>query len=194
MTTNTETLDSAIRKTTALIAGVRPDQRELPTPCPEMNVGQLVDHLVGWLRMFAARATETPYAEDPRAFRAGADPAGQFAEAGQRAVAGFRARSDDSTMHFGPEMSGAGLPAPVALGMMIGEYLGHGWDLAVATGQVVPFTDAEAEVGREVLGQMLLPEYRGPGKSFGYEVAVPDDATPMDRFLGFIGRQPRVPA
>jgi len=190
MTSHTDTLESVIGKTAGLIASVRPDQRDLPTPCADMNVGQLVDHLVGWLRMFAARASETPYDEDPRAYNSAGDPAGEFTSAGKLAVDGFHERTDDTTMQFGPEMGGAGLPAPVALGMMIGEYLGHGWDLAVATGQQVPFTDAEAEIGLATLGQMLVPEYRGPGKSFGYEVEVPDGASAMDKFVGFIGRDP----
>ena len=36
----------------------------------------------------------------------------------------------------------------------------------------------------------LAPEYRGPDKSFGYEVPVPDDASAVDRLIGFLGRDP----
>jgi len=37
---------------------------------------------------------------------------------------------------------------------------------------------------------MLKPEYRGPGKTFGYEVEVSDDAGPVDRLVAFLGRDP----
>jgi hypothetical protein len=37
---------------------------------------------------------------------------------------------------------------------------------------------------------MLKPEYRGAGKSFGDVVAVADDAAPLDQLIGFLGRDP----
>jgi hypothetical protein len=39
-------------------------------------------------------------------------------------------------------------------------------------------------------GAMLLPEYRGPDKPFAHEVAVGDDAGPVERLIGFLGRDP----
>ncbi len=189
-TTHIETLESVLDKTTDLIAGMRPDQRDAPSPCSGMNAAELVDHIIGWLRLFGARASETAYDGDPRTYRAGDDPTAEVEAAVKQTVGGFRARTDDSTMTFGPEMGGAGVPAAMALGLMVGEYLGHGWDLAKATGQPVPFTEAEAAVGLEALHQQLSPDFRGPGKNFGYEVEVPATASAMDRLVGFIGREP----
>ena len=38
--------------------------------------------------------------------------------------------------------------------------------------------------------QMLRPEFRGPDKSFGSEIAVPADAPSYDRLAGWFGRDP----
>jgi hypothetical protein len=38
--------------------------------------------------------------------------------------------------------------------------------------------------------QNLRPEFRGPDKAFGVEVAVSDDAPAYDRLVGFFGREP----
>ncbi len=40
---------------------------------------------------------------------------------------------------------------------------------------------------RAVLG----PDHRGEGKSFGSEVEPPEDATEVERFIAFMGRDPR---
>jgi hypothetical protein len=37
---------------------------------------------------------------------------------------------------------------------------------------------------------MLMPAYRGPGKTFGYEVQVGGNASAVDRLVAFIGRDP----
>ncbi|MEV4619009.1 TIGR03086 family metal-binding protein [Asanoa sp. NPDC049573] len=163
-------LVSVLGKTTALIEGVRPEQRTLPTPCPDLDVAALTDHLVGWLLAFAARAAAEEPAVDPNAYRCGADPAGEFAAASRRAV--------------------AAAPDPKLLGMMLIEYVGHGWDLAVATGQPVPYTDAEAQAALDAARGMLRPAYRGPGKTFGYEVEVGAGASTVERLVAFIGRDP----
>jgi hypothetical protein len=36
----------------------------------------------------------------------------------------------------------------------------------------------------------MRPESRGPGKAFGPEVPVPDDAPSYDRLAGWFGRDP----
>jgi uncharacterized protein (TIGR03086 family) len=74
--------------------------------------------------------------------------------------------------------------------MMLIEYVGHGWDLAVATGQPVPYAEPEAQAALEAARGMLMPAYRGPGQTFGDEVEVSADAAAMDRFVAFIGRDP----
>lgn len=179
-------LDGVLAKTGRLVAGVRRDQREQPTPCPDFDVASLVDHLVGWLRKFADSATGEQSAEDPSAFHAGDDASEQFDAAAGRAVAAFRSGATDRPLR----LTQGELPGSAVVGMMLMEYIGHGWDLATATQQPVPYTEDEAEAALAVGRQMLQPEYRGAGKPFGEEVAVPERADAIQRLVGFLGRQP----
>jgi uncharacterized protein (TIGR03086 family) len=78
----------------------------------------------------------------------------------------------------------------MVLGMMLMEYVGHGWDLAVALGRPAPFTEAEAEAALATGRRILSPDYRGPDKSFGEEVPVPEGAPAVERLIGFLGRDP----
>lgn len=64
----------------------------------------------------------------------------------------------------------------------------HGWDLAVATGQTVPFTDDEATRALALAETTLPDEYRGG--AFGPRIAVPVGSPGVDRFVAFMGRQP----
>ena len=186
MPADTANLAAVIDKTTTLLAGIRPEQRALPTPCPDYDVAALTDHLVGWLRMFAARAAEVDYHDDPNLYRCGVDPAAEFAAAGGQAVAAFRSGAADRPLR----MTSSELPGAMVLGMMLIEYVGHGWDLAVATGQPVPYTELEAQAALDAARGMLMPAYRGPGKTFGYEIEVSAEASAVDRLIAFIGRDP----
>ena len=83
------------------------------------------------------------------------------------------------------------MDGPGAFAMVLGEYLVHGWDLAVAVG--APWTPpAQAcEAALAFFSGMVLPEYRGEdGGFFGEEVPVDPDAPALDRLLGFAGRRP----
>ena len=184
--TDTSTLESVLSKTAAVVAGVRPEQGELRTPCDDYTVDQLVHHIVSWVKVFANAGAGDPQPEDPEA-QATTDPSIEFEQAAAKAVAGYSRLDDDAPV----TLSSGSMPAAASVAMMTGEYLAHGWDLAQATGQPVEYTDAEAEVARAGLMPLLSPEYRGKGMPFGDIIDVPDDAPGVDKFLGFAGRTPR---
>ena len=73
--------------------------------------------------------------------------------------------------------------------MTLMEYLTHGWDLATATAQPIPFTDDEAEEVLERARATLPPQFQGDGMPFGAPVPVPDDAPALQRLMGFMGRR-----
>ena len=83
------------------------------------------------------------------------------------------------------------MSGPGATGMVLGEYVVHGWDLATALGRPwTPPQDAVATAHAFFAG-VVVPEYRGPdGGFFLDEVHVADDAPALDRLLGFAGRVP----
>jgi uncharacterized protein (TIGR03086 family) len=78
------------------------------------------------------------------------------------------------------------------LGMALGEYIIHAWDLATATGQPYAVPESAVVPAHEFLKGMVAPEYRGPDSGFfDAEVAVPDNAPPLGKLLGFAGRDPQ---
>lgn len=178
-------LESVVAKDRALIENVRPDQHGDPTLCPDYDVKALLDHIAGWAQAFGAAAHGTTFDGDPGAFTTD-DPAGVFGAAGEEMVRGWREHGTDRAVPFlNGDQPGAGL-----LAMTVMEYVTHGCDLALATGQDVPFSDAELEATLARARTMLPADrYRGEGMPFGEVVPVPDDAPAVDRLLGYLGRK-----
>jgi uncharacterized protein (TIGR03086 family) len=180
-----EVLSGVLGKTGTLIAGVQPDQWALPTPCEEWDVRALVEHILGWMEVFDAGANGGAFEGDPADYRLGDDPAGAFRASAESMVEGWRAGGKDRTVR----LTMGELPASMAFDMTLMEYMTHGWDLATATGQPVPFTDAEAE---DVLARArgtLKPEYRGPDTAMGEETEAPAGASACTRLAAFMGRR-----
>jgi len=178
-------LEGVLKKTEAVVAGTGPADASRPTPCADYDVADLTSHIVGWIQSFAAGINQRPVAIDPMTYRAGDDAAEVFRSAADDSLAGWRAGAAEHDIKL---VQGA-MPGPMAFDIMLGEYLVHGWDLAIATDQPVPYTDDEAQRALDGLRPMLRPEYRG--EAFGAEVEVPADAPALDRLLAFSGRNPR---
>jgi uncharacterized protein (TIGR03086 family) len=171
-----ELLESVLAETETTIRAVGADQRHRPTPCSDLDVARLTDHLVGWAVSFASRLTAGPDVGDPNAYHAGPSPAAEFHQAAQRIVGAYRQATKPSQ----------NLP----VGFLIMEFLTHGWDLAAAINRSVSYRDEAAELALQTGRVMLKPEYRGPDKAFGPEVPVPDSASSLDRLVAFTGRNP----
>jgi uncharacterized protein (TIGR03086 family) len=156
---------------------------DVPTPVPEWTARDVVGHLTGWLpgllgTMGVHLEPGPPASEDPvGAWRAQAES--------------VQALLDD------PESAARVVEAPymgtMALGALVDriyttDVFMHTWDLARATGQDDRLDAAACE---ELLTGMVAMEdaIRSSGQ-FGTAVAVPADADPQTRLLGFIGRDP----
>ena len=183
-------LSSVMEKTGDVVAAVTDDQRDRPTPCPDYDVAALIDHIVGWVQAFEAGANCREPEGDPSAYRAGDDPAGEFRAAADGLVAAWRDHGIDRKVRMA---SGGEIDGRMSFDMTLMEYAVHGWDLAVATGQPVPYTEAEAAAVLERAEVTLPPQYRGEGMPFGDIVAVPDTAPAVDRLVAFLGRRPDFP-
>jgi uncharacterized protein (TIGR03086 family) len=187
----TDVLD-VLDELAGLIGHVTPGQAPLPTPCPEFDVGGLRQHVLGWLPLFAT-ALGDPHGEhrpDPGAYQASDDAATASAEV-RHSAALVRQALAAGVGQGTVRLIGGELPGRAVVGMLTGEAIAHGWDLAQATG--LPWKPAEAvcETALTELGHMLQPQFRGPGKAFGTQVPVQDDASALDRLLAFTGRDPR---
>jgi len=172
---NLADLASALKVTEDLIAGLRPEQAHLRTPCNDYDVTQLLDHLVGFGNDFADKANGVTPTVDPRTAQAGDDPLGAYRATAARLVEGYRAGSG----------SGA-----TPIGIVLMETITHGWDLAAATGQAASYPESAVHAAHSIGESMLAPEYRGDGKPFGDEVTPPESSTTLAQFIAFMGRDP----
>lgn len=172
-----------------VVGGIAPGQLHDPTPCTEFDIGQLRDHVLGWLDTFAAGFAD-PGGQAPRASLDGYQPPAD-AVATVRAAADSLARTLDSGAAQRPlRLGGNAMPGDMALSMILWEYLVHGWDLARATAQPWSPPTAAAQESLAFAPGLLTPDYQGEGKAFGPPVAVPASAPPLDRLLGLSGRDP----
>lgn len=193
-------LDRAIATCGAVIAGVRPDQLDSPTPCPEMNVRTMLGHLVGVLDRITAIGDD----QDPFSVTETTAPDDQWADvwaaSGQRAADAWR---DDAALERPtalPWIQGSGAEV---LTSYFSELTVHTWDLATATGQQPDWDDtvvtAALEARRilpagnrralfaEISAAMGLDEVAMP---FADAVPVPADASAIDRLVAWNGRDP----
>ena len=163
-----------------------------PTPCPDLSLGALIDHVGGFAKVFAASAKKelgelTAQPPDPRA---------DNLEPGWRArmAADLSALADawdaPDAWEGMTQAGGQELPGAMAGRIALDELVVHGWDIAQATGQRF---DCEAVTLGEV--EATVQQVRGgndgdiPGL-FGPVVAVADDADALERVLSLTGRDP----
>jgi uncharacterized protein (TIGR03086 family) len=174
-------LDAAIAGVERIVARIRADQWSLPTPCDGVDVRAMVNHLITGNLAFVTLVTGTEppvrdadhLGDDPFfAFRASAD----LLAAALR-TPGMAART--YTLPFGR------VPGSALAGIRMTECLGHGWDLARATGQPPGFPDNLA--ARGLAGARNQLRGRSPGP-FAPEQPVPDGAPVIDQLAGFLGR------
>jgi uncharacterized protein (TIGR03086 family) len=177
------TLDRADR----VIVGIAGDRRHLSTPCEDYDVERLTAHLVQKVVYFGGLPSDGP--TDPAAVP---EPdlhdvplAEPFRAAADRVRSSWRPEHLEGTydLEQGP-LSGTELARYFLL-----ELLGHGWDLAVATGQPADLGDALAEEGLRAARAIGEATLRSPGL-MGPAVP-PPDSTATDRFAAYIGRNPR---
>jgi uncharacterized protein (TIGR03086 family) len=198
MTTPTSTdqtadlLSAVLADLAPVVGAITPQQLRNPTPCTELDVAQLRDHVTGWLETFAAGFADAD-GQAPRAgldgYQAPADPETAVRAAAATLDAAVRAGAAQRPLRLGE----AAMPGEMALSMILWEYQMHGWDLARATGQ--PWSPPAAAAAESLVfaPNMLTPDYQGEGKAFAPRVPVPDDAPPLDRLLGLSGRDPGWP-
>ncbi|MDF9715520.1 TIGR03086 family protein [Nocardioides sp. ChNu-153] len=164
---------------------------DAPTPCEGWTVRDVVAHVVDTEREFLERhdlAGDLPAVAVPGdgAGDGTGDPAAAWrtwsaAVLGVLTADGVAQRPFDG--YFGPTTIGETLRDFYAWDLVV-----HGWDVARATGQDYPISDAEArEVGARAdgWGDALY----SPGVCAG-PVAVGDDASEAERLLARLGRNP----
>src|SRR6266496_368210 len=98
-----------------------------PTPCTDWTVRQLVNHLIGMNRVFAALLADQPPPPRPSADHVEDDPAGAYRDSAAALRAAFGRPGVLERTYHGPLGTATG-----AERLQIRHYdlLAHGWDLA----------------------------------------------------------------
>lgn len=147
------------------------------TPCGEWTVGDLFEHVVGTLHMFAG-AAGAPAPDSPAA----GTPLERFDAAVQRNLLAWREVRDASatvTLPFGA------FPAELAVRMNQLDSLVHGWDLAASLGLALEFPDDLAEPALATAEVRCRREPRAP--AWGPEVPARGNST-QEKLLALTGR------
>jgi len=176
----------AIDQTGRIVAGVKPDQLGLPTPCQEWDLRALLNHTVGAAQMFSQAARGEPF--DRARFGRdliGDDPAAAYDQAaGEVRVAVGKPGVLEQmwTMPFGT------VPGAMAIAIATVEAEQHGWDVAKATAQIADF-DPELAEAALANARMMPPDQARQRGVFGPEVECSPGAPIHDRLAAFLGRQ-----
>jgi uncharacterized protein (TIGR03086 family) len=183
---STERLERAIAVAKGVLAGVKADQLDDPTPCASWKVRDLVNHLVGGSFMFAGAASGEGFGGGEQADYASGDFVGAYEEGSTKAVAAFAAPGAQERLlklPFGE------MPGSAFMGIASTDTFTHAWDLAKATGQS---TDLDPELAGELLAgaRMFIQEgFRGDEPMpFAKEQPAPAGASTADQLAAFLGR------
>lgn len=191
--TNTAEIAAELRPVLSRLAdavdAVEDNQLDRPTPCTDLDVRALREHVVGWLSTFADGFAD-PQGQAPRAdligYHAPTDVASVLRGAADQLDRAVGDGGADRPLKLGEST----MPGQMALSMILWEYQMHGWDLAVATGQPWAPGNLGIALSLDFAPGMLTADYQGPGKAFGPRIAVPADAPPLSRLLALSGRDP----
>jgi uncharacterized protein (TIGR03086 family) len=172
-----------------LVAGVRDDQLDGPTPCAGVPVGGLLDHVLGLAEGFRLAAGKQPVTEGPR-WSAEELPADWRSRLPRRLTELADAWGTPGAWTGTTAVVGLTLPAGVMGLAATDEVLLHGWDLAAATGQRFDPDPAAVERCLAFVTGLAAGAREMRDGMFGPEVPVPADAPALDRLLGLAGRDP----
>jgi uncharacterized protein (TIGR03086 family) len=169
-----------------LIAAVPAGAWESATPCADWTVRLLVTHLVAGNVKYTGMARGEDFAPGAPEVALGDDPAATY----RRTLAEML----DAWGRPGALDREIGLPrgqrgrAEIALWLHLAETLGHGWDLAMATGQGAGFDDDVVQARLDEC-RRRMPAERGDGSPFADGVEL--DGLPIERLAAWLGRDVR---
>lgn len=181
--------DDIAGEATALIGAVDTGSLNLPTPCTDWTVRDLVNHMVATTSVVAlARERDGVTAAELSDLQAtdhiDADHTGAWKAAAQRLITAY---ADEDALRRPLTLAGLGeQPGSTALSIAIFDLGTHCADLAHATGQPMPPADLLEPT--LAIGRQLLAERRDPAL-FDPERPAADDAPIALRLLAFAGRQ-----
>lgn len=190
---NAVDLGPAVRRLADLVANVKDDALDRPTPCPAYSLGDLIEHVGGLALAFAAagrkeRNAYTEMAGAGDASRLGAD----WRERIPRDLAELAQTWAEPDCWSGmTRIAGNDTPSGV-VGLVLADELSvHGWDVARASGQAYACEPDILEAALKFLQMFASPDApAGPEVPFGPARVLLDEAPLLDRVVAMAGRDP----
>lgn len=180
-------LDRSLGAVGELIASIRPDQWSAGTPCDDWAVRDVVLHLAGMNRLFAAMLSDSPPPQ--RESVSDDDLASAYRSSSQGLLAAFGRPGALERTYESPMGSATGLDR---LSIRLYDLLAHGWDLARATGQAADFPDDAVEHALAFARQQV--DGTGAPGRFAPAQPVAPDAPLVDRLAAHLGRRVQLSA
>jgi uncharacterized protein (TIGR03086 family) len=178
-----EQLGRAFDAVAGLISNIRADQWSAPTPCTDWTVRQVVNHLIGMNRVFAALLADQPPPPRPSADLVEDDPVGAYRGSAAALQAAFGRPGVLERTYHGPLGTATGAER---LQIRLYDLLAHGWDVAQATEQPAGLPEDLAEQSL-AFARTQLTEQARPGR-FGPAQIVAEQAPAIERLVAFLGR------
>jgi uncharacterized protein (TIGR03086 family) len=177
------------------VHAVREDQWNAATPCRDWDVAALVGHLIDedkWLPpLMHGLDLESAgkVVEGSRTLPVDGGVGANLAEVWDEAsLACADAVRQEGALDRTVELSRGPTPARDYVGEMIFDHLVHAWDLGTAIGFTGPLPE---DVVAAVYGMAQgMGDLSGFGDMFAPPVAVPEDASTLDKLIGLTGRNP----
>jgi uncharacterized protein (TIGR03086 family) len=176
-------LGRAFDAVAGLISNIRADQWPAPTPCTDWTVRQVVNHLIGMNRVFAALLADQPPPPRPSPDHVEDDPVGAYRDSAAALRAAFGGPGVLERAYLGPLGTATGAER---LQIRLYDLLAHGWDLAQATDQPADLPDDLAEQSLAFVRTQLTEQSRA-GR-FGRAQIVAEQAPAVERLVAFLGR------
>jgi uncharacterized protein (TIGR03086 family) len=168
------------------VVGVGRDQWDLPTPCDDWNVRELVSHIVSgnlWVGALGSGKTIAEVGDELDDDPLGTDPVAAYDRSAAVADGTFRAPGAleaPFAVSYGP------VPGSVYAGHRFIDVLIHGWDLATATDQDARL-DPDLVAACLEVAEPQAAMLTGSG-AYGTQVEVPPDVGAQTRLLALLGR------
>ena len=188
-----ELLATAVAQVQVVMSGVTQAQLDDATPCAEWDVCALMNHMLGGVEMTAGCMAGSPPDRNPMEAdssltgqRDVSALAGAYRQEAERLL--DMAREPGALERVVPSPFGETPAARFVVGTVLDQTI-HCWDLAKATGTDTALPAELVEYAMPVLTGGFAEGGRAMGV-VGPEVKVSDAASPQDKLIAFMGRQP----
>jgi uncharacterized protein (TIGR03086 family) len=190
---NAADLGPAARRLADLVAQVKDDELDRPTPCPAYTLGDLIEHAGGLALAFAAagRKERNAYTDMAAAGDAARLEAGWRERIGRDLGVLAQVWAEPEAWTGMTRIAGNDTPAEV-VGLVLSDELAvHGWDVARATRQAYACEPDILEAALRFLQMFATPDApAGPEVAFGPATILLAEAPLLDRVVAMAGRDP----